>query len=65
MGALAALLVLEPAALPHAELASFREKAREGLATLGESPDDEIDFQRGYYANLDAVFGLLEARAAK
>lgn len=64
MGGLAALLVLEPCRLPREELASYREKAQEGLASLVESGDEELDFQRGYYANLDAVFGLLEARAS-
>lgn len=64
MGALAALVVLEPCRLPRGELAAFREKAQEGLASLVESEDDELEFQRRYYANLDAVFALLEERPA-
>jgi hypothetical protein len=62
MGALAALLVLEPCRVSARRLASWRRKARRGLAELEDPDDDELPFQRAYYANLDRVFAALLAR---
>ncbi len=64
MGALAALLVLEPCKVSVDELGEWRRMAQEGLARLVEEDDEELSFHRGYYANLDAVFAALEKRFA-
>lgn len=65
MGALAALLVLEPVRLSAAKVEGWRRKAQKGLATLEAKPNDELDFFRVYYARLDAVLALLAERARK
>lgn len=62
VGMLAALFVLEPCKVSVAKLEAFRKKARKGLAFLEKEPDDEIDFHRKYYANLDKLLAALTVR---
>lgn len=64
MGGLAALMVLEPCRLPIRKLESWRRKAQQGIAELESEEDDELPFQRKYYANLDRVFAVLLRRAS-
>jgi hypothetical protein len=64
MGGLAALLVLAPCKVSARRLAGWRRKAQLGLATLIEEEDEELPFQREYYANLDRVFAALLRRFA-
>jgi hypothetical protein len=62
LGTLAALMVLEPCRVPPAKLERWRRLAKKGLAELEADPDDELDFHRKYYENLDAVFAVLIRR---
>lgn len=62
MGPLALLLVLEPCSVPPTKLARWRRSAAKGLALLEANEDDELDFQRPYYANVDVVFAKLLRR---
>lgn len=64
MGALASLLVLEPCKVPRSKLERWRRCARQGLEHLEREEDDELDFQRPYYRNLDRVFAALLRRHA-
>ena len=64
MGALAALLVLEPWALPKVKFMRWRELAAQGLAALEAEVDDETDFHRDYYRAVDGVFDALMRRQA-
>lgn len=64
LGGLAALLVLSPCSVPARKLDGWRRKARRGLAALEAEPDDELEFHRVYYANLDRVFAALARRFA-
>lgn len=64
MGALAALLVLEPCSVSTRKLESWRRKARTGLAALEAADDDELEFHRPYYANLERVFAAVLRRFA-
>lgn len=64
MGALGALLVLEPVRLPKKKLEKLRALAAAGLRQLEEKKDDELDFHRKYHAAVDGVFAALLARAA-
>jgi len=64
MAGLAALLVVGPCRVPVAKIARWRKNAKKGLAALEANPDDELDFHRKYYANLDKVYALLETRFA-
>ncbi|MDY7099914.1 MAG: hypothetical protein S0880_01880 [Actinomycetota bacterium] len=63
VGALAALLVLEPCDLPVELLTEWQQLAALGLAELELSDDGELDFHQPYHANLDAVFDALLDRA--
>lgn len=62
MGGLAVLTVLEPCSLPVRKLESWRRKAKQGLAELESDADDELPFQRKYYANLDRIFAIVLRR---
>ncbi|MBL4844794.1 MAG: hypothetical protein JKY65_04640 [Planctomycetes bacterium] len=62
MGALATLLVLEPCAVSPEKVLEWRTSAAKGLAQLEAEQDDELDFQRPYYANVDLVFAALLQR---
>lgn len=64
MGPLAFLLVLEPCRVDAQKIAGWRRAAKEGLAQLEAEPNDELDFQRSYHANLDLVFETLLGRFA-
>lgn len=64
MGQLGALLVLAPAKLPKATLEAWRERARQGFAAIQANEDGEVEFHRGYYANVDAVLAELIARSS-
>lgn len=59
IGALAALLSLRPAQAPRPRLLHWRRCAAEGLTRLEAEEDEELHFQRLYYANLDRVFAAL------
>jgi hypothetical protein len=62
MGALAALLVVAPCRVSPTKIEGWRRKARKGLAALEAAADEELPFQRLYYANLDRVFAALLRR---
>ncbi len=62
LGCLAFLLVLEPCRVPPRKLERWRRCAKQGLALLEAEPDDELDFHRKFYANLDGVLALLLRR---
>jgi hypothetical protein len=64
MGLLAALMVLEPCTVALSKVEGWRKKARTGLASLRDEQDDELAFHELYYANLDAVLGVLAKRFA-
>jgi hypothetical protein len=64
MGCLGVLLVLDPCKVPVSNIERWRKRAKKGFATLEKEPDDELDFHRGYYANLDGVLALLAKRFA-
>jgi hypothetical protein len=63
IGCLAVLLVLEPVRVPRSKVARWQRCAAKGLAELEKEPNEELDFQRKYYRNLDAVFTALLALA--
>lgn len=62
LGGLAALLVLAPVEVPPRKIEGWRRKARAGLAELETAEDEELSFQRQYYANLDRIFAALLRR---
>ena len=62
IGTLPVLLVLAPCRVPTAKIERWRKKAKKGIASLEEEPDEELDFHRGYYAKLDKVLALLLRR---
>lgn len=62
MGCLGVLAILEPCQVPVAKVERWRRNATKGLASLEKADDDELDFHRGYYANLDAVLAQLTKR---
>lgn len=64
MGLVAALMVLEPCDVPRSQVDAWRDKAKKGLETLREEPDDELEFHECFYAHLDAILGVLSARFA-
>lgn len=65
MGPLCALLVLEPATISRALVTEWRMKAADGLQQLIAAEDEELGFQRPYYANVDLCFeGLLALSGA-
>ncbi len=63
IGCLAVLLVLAPVHVPRSKIAKWQRCAAKGLAELEKEPNEELDFQRKYYKNLDAVFTAILARA--
>ena len=63
IGCLAVLLVLDPVRIPRAKLERWRRCAAKGLAMLEKEPDEELPFQRKYYANLDALLATLGKRS--
>jgi len=65
MGCLAVLMVLEPVRVPRSKVERWRRCAAKGLAELEKARDGELDFQRKYYKNLDAVFAALLAKSLK
>lgn len=64
LGGLGFLLVLTPMPVKAAKLQRWRRLSQKGLQNLEAEPDDEIEFQRAYYKNLDKVFALVLRRAA-
>lgn len=64
MGTLGFLLLMTPMTVPATTIARWRKKAQAGIAALEEDADEELEFHRGYYKNLDAVFARLLRRAA-
>lgn len=64
MGMLAALMVLAPCKVPVATIDRWRSYAKQGLATLRENEDDELEFHEPYHANLDRTFEVLRRRFA-
>ena len=64
IGCLGILLVLDPCKVPASKIERWRRNAKKSIGFLDKEPDDELDFHRGYYANLDAVLGLLAKRFA-
>jgi hypothetical protein len=62
LGCLAVLLVLEPCRVPVKTIERWRHNAQQGLAVLEEKKDEELDFHRGYYRKLDAIFAVLVKR---
>lgn len=62
MGCLAVLMVLDPCTVSPARIDRWRKRAKKGIEALEKNKDEELDFHRGYYKNLDAVFALLEKR---
>lgn len=62
VGGLALLLVLDPCRVSVAKIRRFRRCAAKGIAALEARADDELEFHRGYYANLDGVLAALEKR---
>lgn len=62
IGALAALLVLDPCQVPVKKIEGWRRKAQKGIARLEADEDDELEFHRDYYANLDRVFAAVLRR---
>ena len=63
MGALGFLLVLEPCSIPVETVSRWRANAAQGLATLDDDDDEELDFHRAYHANVDIVLQALRQRA--
>lgn len=64
IAALGVLLVLPPYALSTKRTKAWRAAVKGGLRTLVEAEDDELDFHRGYYANVLGVIDLVEKRLA-
>lgn len=64
LGGLGFLLVLSPMPVKATKLQRWRKLSHTGLLQLELEPDDEIEFQRAYYRNLDKVFALVLRRAA-
>lgn len=62
MGLLGVLMVIEPCKVTHSKLETRRRKAQQGLATLRDEADDELEFHELYYTNLDRVFSMLIKR---
>jgi hypothetical protein len=62
IGLLSVLMIVDPCKVPVSKIARWRKLAQKGLAELEAEPNDEIDFDRRYYKNLDAIFGVLEKR---
>jgi hypothetical protein len=64
IAALGVLLVLPPYALSTKRTKAWRRAVKNGLAALVSAEDDELDFHRGYYANVLGVIDLVEKRLA-
>lgn len=59
---LAMLLVLEPCTVAPKRIVHWRACAVKGLKMLEAAKDEELDFQRAYYANLDTILAALLKR---